>query len=576
MQGGAAISLKGIVRYEKGLSEPILRSVSADLPAGRLIALVGADGAGKTTLMRVMAGLLKPQQGTVTMLGEPLYSDKLAELQNHCGYMPQQFGLYTDLSVRENFSLYADLFGLSETERRDRFDELLRMTALRPFTERPAGKLSGGMKQKLGLACALLNRPKILLLDEPSVGVDPLSRRELWTILKENVKTRAMTVVVATTYMDEASLCDDVVVLEEGRVVLHDSPQNIASMAEGLTYTLSVGTGLKVRDIQAQLLDDTDNIWDAVPRADGVRVLIKKGVDCETVEKKHLLHLKAVPPGLEDGYLVNRLHSKTLHPYSVIRDKKEQRAAESSVEAVVHARNLVRRFGSFTAVDRTSFDVYPGEIFGLLGPNGAGKTTTFKMLCGLLTVSDGELKVAGVDVLKAREEAREHLGYMSQKFALYGDLSVDENLDFFASAYGLDGVQKRDRIEFLLHEFELDEWRNTQAKALSGGFKQRLAMAVALVHRPRLLFLDEPTSGADVLTRRQFWRWMTALSQSGTTIIVTTHFMEEALYCDRLLIQDAGLPLIMGTPQEVRAESPTMDEAFIRVVESSRDTRSAS
>lgn len=227
-------------------------------------------------------------------------------------------------------------------------------------------------------------------------------------------------------------------------------------------------------------------------------------------------------------------------------------------------------------MDRTSFDVYPGEIFGLLGPNGAGKTTTFKMLCGLLTVSDGELKVAGVDVLKAREEAREHLGYMSQKFALYGDLSVDENLDFFASAYGLDGVQKRDRIEFLLHEFELDEWRNTQAKALSGGFKQRLAMAVALVHRPRLLFLDEPTSGADVLTRRQFWRWMTALSQSGTTIIVTTHFMEEALYCDRLLIQDAGLPLIMGTPQEVRAESPTMDEAFIRVVESSRDTRSAS
>lgn len=576
MQGDAAISLKGIVRYEKGLSEPILRSVSADLPAGRLIALVGADGAGKTTLMRVMAGLLKPQQGTVTMLGEPLYSDKLAELQNHCGYMPQQFGLYTDLSVRENLSLYADLFGLSETERRDRFDELLRMTALRPFTERPAGKLSGGMKQKLGLACALLNRPKILLLDEPSVGVDPLSRRELWTILKENVKTRAMTVVVATTYMDEASLCDDVVVLEEGRVVLHDSPQNIASMAEGLTYTLSVGTGLKVRDIQAKLLDDTDNIWDAVPRADGVRVLIKKGVDCETVEKKHSLHLKAVPPGLEDGYLVNRLHSKTLHPYSVIRDKKEQRVAESSVEAVVHARNLVRRFGSFTAVDRTSFDVYPGEIFGLLGPNGAGKTTTFKMLCGLLTVSDGELKVAGVDVLKAREEAREHLGYMSQKFALYGDLSVDENLDFFASAYGLDGVQKRDRIEFLLHEFELDEWRNTQAKALSGGFKQRLAMAVALVHRPRLLFLDEPTSGADVLTRRQFWRWMTALSQSGTTIIVTTHFMEEALYCDRLLIQDAGLPLIMGTPQEVRAESPTMDEAFIRVVESSRDTRSAS
>ena len=575
MQGEAAVSLKGIVRYEKGHTEPILRSVSADLPAGRLIALVGADGAGKTTLMRVMAGLLKPQKGTVSVFGESLYSDKLAELQSYCGYMPQQFGLYTDLSVRENLTLYADLFGLTQSERRERFEELLRMTALSPFTERPAGKLSGGMKQKLGLACALLNRPRLLLLDEPSVGVDPLSRRELWTILKDNVKSRAMTVVVATTYMDEASLCDDVVVLEEGRVVLHDSPQNIASMAQGLTYTLALGSASKVRDIQAQLLDDTDNIWDAVPRADGVRVLIKKGVDCREVENKHSVCLRAVPPGLEDGYLVNRLHSKTLHPYSVIKDKKEQRA-ESSAEAVVHARNLVRRFGSFTAVDRTSFDVYPGEIFGLLGPNGAGKTTTFKMLCGLLTVSDGELKVAGVDVLKAREEAREHLGYMSQKFALYGDLSVYENLEFFASAYGLDGAQKRERIEFLLHEFELDHLRQTQAKALSGGFKQRLAMAVALVHRPRLLFLDEPTSGADVLTRRQFWRWMTALSQSGTTIIVTTHFMEEALYCDRLLIQDAGLPLIMGTPQEVRADSSTMDEAFIRVVERSRDTRSTS
>ena len=257
----------------------------------------------------------------------------------------------------------------------------------------------------------------------------------------------------------------------------------------------------------------------------------------------------------------------------MLGSEKPQRTSQKSqaeTQPIVIAKDLVRRFGAFTAVDKTSFDVYPGEIFGLLGPNGAGKTTTFKMLCGLLTVTSGKLEVAGVDVLNAREEARERLGYMSQRFALYGDLSVRENLDFFASAYGLSGTEKRARIENLLSEFELSELRDRQAKSLSGGFKQRLAMAVALIHRPQLLFLDEPTSGADVPTRRQFWRWMTALSQAGTTVIVTTHFMEEALYCDRLLIQDGGRTLIMGTPEEVRGESATMDEAFIRVVEESR------
>ena len=220
-----------------------------------------------------------------------------------------------------------------------------------------------------------------------------------------------------------------------------------------------------------------------------------------------------------------------------------------------------------------TFDVFPGEIFGLLGPNGAGKTTTFKMLCGLLTVTEGDLKVAGVDILRAPEQARERLGYMSQKFALYADLTVRDNLDFFASAYGLDGKEKSQRIQFLMHEFELGSYENAQAKTLPGGVKQRLAMAVALMHKPTSLFLDEPTSGADVPTRRQFWRWMTALSQSGTTIIVTTHFMEEALYCDRLLIQDAGMPLIMGSPEEVRGDCRTMDEAFIHIVERSRETR---
>ena len=577
MSADLAYSLQSVSRFEKGVTAPLLHSISADFKKGRLIAIVGADGAGKTTLMRVMCGLLKPQEGSVKIFGKELYSTDLANLQALCGYMPQQFGLYADLSVHENLTLYADLFGLNEAQRKERFSQLLAMTGLTDFTARQAGRLSGGMKQKLGLACALLNRPKILLLDEPSVGVDPLSRKELWNILRENVRDGSMTVIVATTYMDEAALCDDVLMIEDGRVVLHDAPSQISALAAGLCYELCVPEGEKVRDVQAQFLDDTDRVIDAVPRSGKVRVLVKKGVDKKTLEADYGYSLLEVEPGLEEGYLVSR-HYEGGEPTdrartSVLGSEKPQRTSQKSqaeTQPIVIAKDLVRRFGAFTAVDKTSFDVYPGEIFGLLGPNGAGKTTTFKMLCGLLTVTSGKLEVAGVDVLNAREEARERLGYMSQKFALYGDLSVRENLDFFASAYGLSGTEKRARIENLLSEFELSELRDRQAKSLSGGFKQRLAMAVALIHRPQLLFLDEPTSGADVPTRRQFWRWMTALSQAGTTVIVTTHFMEEALYCDRLLIQDGGRTLIMGTPEEVRGESATMDEAFIRVVEESR------
>lgn len=573
MSESFAITLQSVSRFEKGAQDAILKSVSADLREGRLIALVGADGSGKTTLMRVMAGLLKPQKGTVRIFGEELYSEHLSKLQSFCGYMPQQFGLYTDLSVEENLTLYADLFGLSDLDRKERFAELLSMTGLTDFTARPAGKLSGGMKQKLGLACALLNRPKILLLDEPSVGVDPLSRRELWAILKKNVQSGAMTVVVATTYMDEASLCDDVLIVENGEVVLHNTPEAIASLAEGLSFNVNIAKGRRVRDVQAQLLDDTDLVLDAVPRAGSVRVLIKNQSDRALLEQRHHICLQPTASGLEEGYLVNRAKASPIHSYKKIGDDFSSSISSTEEKPIVVAKDLVRRFGSFTAVDRTSFEVKSGEIFGLLGPNGAGKTTTFKMLCGLLKVTEGELEVAGVNVRHSSDQAREQLGYMSQKFALYADLSVSENFDFFASAYGLSGNEKEERIDFLIKEFDLQSFQNTQAKNLPGGIKQRLAMAVALIHKPKLLFMDEPTSGADVLTRRQFWRWITALSHMGTSIIVTTHFMEEALYCDRLLIQDAGLPLIMGSPEEVRGQCTTMDEAFIQIVKAFREKR---
>ena len=551
----------------------VLNDISFDVKAGSLVALVGADGAGKTTLMRTAAGLLKPQEGDVCLFGENLYQN-LNRLQAECGYMPQQFGLYADLSVRENLLLYADLFGLTDKAREARFKELLSMTGLAPFTERLAGKLSGGMKQKLGLACALLNRPKLLLLDEPSVGVDPLSRKELWRILIDSARTELMTVVVATTYMDEASLCDQVLVLEDGKLVLSDTPQAIAEHARGLVFAVNPADGEKVRDLQAGLLDDTECVLDAVPEAGSVRVLVREKGQSVALQERLRRELTALNPRLEDGYLVLRARNEAPRAYSVIHS---QFSPSSSSAPLVRAHDLVRRFGDFVAVDRTSFDVFPGEIFGLLGPNGAGKTTTFKMLCGLLTVTSGELEVAGIDIKKDREAAREQLGYMSQKFGLYGDLSVRQNMTFFAQAYGLFDQKMQERIAALSREFHLNDVLDRQAKTLSGGIKQRLAMAVALLHNPKILFLDEPTSGADVPTRRQFWRWMTALSAAGTTVIVTTHFMEEAQYCDRLLIQDDGKPLIVGTPEAVRGNSRSMDEAFIRVVKTFRDhERSAS
>ena len=567
-----AICLHNVTRTEKGVVKPLLRSITAEIPAGRLVALVGADGAGKTTLMRVLAGLLKPQAGRVEILGGDVYAD-VARAQSLCGYMPQKFGLYADLSVQENLTLYADLFGLSESDRQARFQALLEMTDLTRFTEREAGRLSGGMKQKLGLACALLNRPQVLLLDEPSVGVDPLSRRDLWTILDENVRGDGMTVVVATTYMDEAAKCDWVIILEDGELVLTEKPEVIAQSAAGLTFLIEPKNHEKTRDLQARFLDDREHFLDAVPEAGKVRVLIHPDQSIETVQACYSdYRFEAVQSRLEDGYLVERFRQGRLVKIEGLDSGGIEESFDRS-EPVVQARELVRRFGDFVAVDKTSFEVYPGDIFGLLGPNGAGKTTTFKMLCGLLTVSDGELKVTGINVKDAREEARMRLGYMSQKFALYGELSVKQNMEFFAGAYGLFGKAAKERIAKLAKEFQLVDVIDRAAKTLPGGVKQRLAMAVALLHRPSILFLDEPTSGADVPTRRQFWRWMTALAAQGTTIIVTTHFMEEALYCDRLLIQDAGQSVVLGTPQEVRGDAATMDEAFIRIVEKARVRR---
>ena len=558
-----------------------LDDVSLSVAPGSLTALVGPDGAGKTTLLRLAAGLLAPDGGTLTVLGIDVARDPQS-VQDRISYMPQRFGLYDDLSVQENLDLYADLHGVPRPERAARYKKLLDMTDLARFTTRPAGKLSGGMKQKLGLACTLVRSPELLLLDEPTVGVDPLSRRELWQIVQQLVDDEQLTVVVSTAYLDEAERCAQVFLMRQGQVLAQGSPQALRAHAENLCYIATPPSGRPARWLQARLLDDTPRVLDAVPQAGEVRFIARPGVGVPaSIDVLHDVPVRAVAARLEDGFMALLRLKEPETIVAASGPDADAPAASQVTEPVIEVKNLVRKFGEFVAVRDTSFTVRKGEVFGLLGPNGAGKTTTFRMLCGLLPATSGSLSVAGVNLRDARAAARRHIGYVSQKFALYGNLDVDENLRFFAGAYGLRGQGAKARIAAVIDQFALQSLRSTPSGQLPGGYRQRLAMAAALLHEPQILFLDEPTSGADPLARREFWRRITALSEAGTTIVITTHFMEEAEYCDRIVIQDAGKVLALGTPQQVREQASDagdpsaarlgMEEAFIHIVRRSRD-----
>jgi ABC-2 type transport system ATP-binding protein len=486
--------------------------------------------------------------------------------------MPQKFGLYEDLSVQENLDLYADLHGVGAEERSKRYPRLMEMTALGRFTSRLAGRLSGGMKQKLGLACTLIRSPDLLVLDEPTVGVDPLSRSELWEIIQQLVKDEELTVFISTSYLDEAERCAHVIVLHKGKVLAQGPPKEVSDLAAGCSFIVEPPKGQPARGLQSKLLDDPDVI-DALP--EGGRVRFVRTGNGERRLPESASSAQPVPPRFEDGFMVLLRRAESAHPPCAMTLDRPSEAGSDG--AVVKVHDLVRKFGAFTAVDHVSFEVDRGEIFGLLGPNGAGKTTTFRMLCGLLPASGGTLEVAGVDLHHARASARQRIGYVAQKFSLYGPLSVIENLEFFASAYGLQGKRRRSRIDWAMEQFELGPLARLPSAQLPGGYKQRLAMAAALLHEPEILFLDEPTSGADPLARREFWRRITALAEQGVTVIVTTHFMEEAEYCDHVVIMDAGRVLARGTPAEIRdhaqppeGRQPNMEDAFIAIVSEAR------
>ena len=612
--------------------KPAVDRLDLRVSAGEVTGLIGPDGAGKTTLMRLLAGLLLADEGKLTVCGcDP--REESSELRRQISYMPQRFGLYEDLTVQENLDLYADLHGVVGHEREQAFERLMDFTALARFTDRLAGKLSGGMKQKLGLACALVRRPRLMLLDEPSVGVDPISRRELWRMVYELVE-EGIGVVWSTAYLDEAERCDSVLLLNEGQALYDGPPGELTGRIEGrsfLVYDPRQGR----RKILAQALRRPDVI-DGVIQGSSVRLVVRKGAgppDARGLGTPEI-QILPTPPRFEDAFVdllggARKVESELggtvqgsddrgvqrespdlgTEPDDDIRRGSPDPAVDQDFgdlrsdhvgvgrpapnrgsapnrrpapnrgtapnrDVVVEARDLTKRFGEFTAADRITFQIQRGEIFGLLGPNGAGKSTTFKMMCGLLKPSEGSAEVAGFDLYRAGGAARAHLGYMAQKFSLYGDLSVRQNLNFFAGVYGVARRRRAAVIDRMIEAFGLETYLDTDSGELPLGFKQRLALACAVMHGPSVLFLDEPTSGVDPLTRREFWSHINALVERGVTIMVTTHFMDEAEYCDRIGLVYQGHLIADGSPddlkQRVRGDDqaePTLEDAFIALVE---------
>ena len=553
-----AIHLTNVSKTFKGMTDPALDKVTVTLEKGIIIGLVGPDGAGKTTLIRLMTGLLLPTTGQITVLGIQTDSPQIHDIT---GYMPQRFGLYEDLTVIENLNLYADLAKLDEKAKEETFDRMFTFTALRPFKNRLAGKLSGGMKQKLGLACALLSKPQVLFLDEPSVGVDPISRRELWKMVQELIST-GITIVWATSYLDEADKCHQVLLLNEGKLLFNGSPQTLTNKMKGRVFRIK--TSFEERRKLLRTLLNTPSVTDALIQGNTVRCVLKSPPD------ESIKGWDPIAPRFEDAFVdilggTAKGDSVLIQNLSVKKKRKWP---------LVKAEHLTKRFGDFTAANDVSFSINQGEIFGLLGPNGAGKSTIFRMLCGLLKPTKGEAFVAGVNLREAPSQARSRIGYMAQKFSLYKELSVEQNLNFFAGVYGLDELQRTEKIEMMIHLFELYPFLKQNAGLLSLGYTQRLALACAIMHEPDVLFLDEPTSGVDPITRREFWTHINGMVSKGVTIMVTTHFLEEAEYCDRIALIYQGVSIASGTPDDLKKKvttptlsNPTLEDAFITLIE---------
>ena len=533
------IQADGLGRSFKG--RKVLGDVSLEVMPGEVVGIVGPDGAGKSTLLQILAAILRPTVGECRVLGEDVRR-RADRVQAQVGYMSQGFSLYDRLTVAENIAFAAAIRDVPHGDYERRKQALLGMAGLERFQSRREGALSGGMRKKLALCANLIHQPPLLILDEPSLGVDPLSRRELWQMLEKS-RQEGRSVVFATSYMDEADASDRVLLLRDGRPLAMGSPAELRELARGRVYSLTTRDAAAL-ERRLALTPHVLSFQKQTPERYRLQCTAPGGPSLPEAES-----VAPAEPSMEDVFTIASSQDPTDSPLAVLPD-----VGTRSDKLLISAESVTRRFGGFVALDDVTIEVRAGEVLGLLGPNGAGKTTLIRILCGLLPPSSGSARVAGLDVARESDLVRARIGYVSQRFSLFTDLTPQENLQFFARSYGVQRRELAERIAWASARAGLPERMEGLVRDLSGAVRQRLALACAIMHRPEVLFLDEPTSGVDPLARFRFWRLISTLAAEGVAIIVSTHYLEEATYCDRLALMDNGRMVAIGTLPELRTE----------------------
>jgi ABC-2 type transport system ATP-binding protein len=550
-----AIEARGLQKkYDSVLA---VSGLDLRIERGEMFGLVGADGAGKTTTIRMLCTLVLPSAGEVRVLGMDTVRNA-AGIKEKIGYVAERFNLYPTLTVEENLSFFAKLRNIPPEVSEERMKELLRFCRLEPFRKRHAEHLSGGMQKKLALACSLIHEPEVIFLDEPTTGVDPVSRRDFWRIIA-GFLARGITVLVSTPYLDEAERFNRIAFMHKGQIIACDTPQNLKARFPGELLEIRTSQVNKVVTVlpqapfvqTAQIFGDTVHVM--VDRAEERRAEINRLLKEQSIP---VTDLRLISAGLEDVFVTQLAGLEDgLTSWSAAENSVDSVVKESSpTEAAIQITDLSRKFGDFTAVDRMSFNVRRGEIFGLLGPNGSGKTTTIRMITGLLQPTAGNAYVMGEDMSVMADIVQARIGYMSQKFSLFNDLTVEENINFYGNLYSLSASLLKERKEWVLNMAGLRGKEKAMAAELAGGWKQRLALGCTIIHSPEVVFLDEPTAGVDPLSRRAFWELIQELSTRDTTIFITTHYMDEAEHCHRLGLMYQGQLIALGSPHQLKTE----------------------